>query len=150
MLSHEQVKVYCKLPDAWRDLWLDNGGEIGLLTDLCADVGDLAAAIADAGLERIIDADSFGPSLRFAWQLALKRVAHHRVPNIDDYIKPLTEIRLGRLRLRPPADVLDCLPCKVSDGAVEVLLSAKEWAKILRDAARTSDPKRLRHGFTRV
>jgi hypothetical protein len=53
--------------------------------------------------------------------------------------------------LYPPADALDCLPCKVINGSVEVLLSAEEWAKILRKAAaRMSNPKRLcsrvRHG----
>ena len=134
-LSQEQAKVYCKLPDAWRDLWLDNGAEVGLLTELCEDVGHLGKAIANAGLDRIIDGKNFRSSLRLAWQLILKRTTFHRIPNIDAYIGPITEIRLGSIRLVPPADVLDCLPYRHVNGSVEVPISVEGWDTILRDAA---------------
>jgi hypothetical protein len=145
-LNHEQVQIYRNLPDRWRDMWLDDGADIEFLKSLCPEPKSVGTGITKAGLEHLIDAERFRPSLDLAWHLAMKRLNHHRVADIDAYIAPLAATRLDRLNLFPPADVLDLLPYRVSENgsAVTVLISPQDWTKILQSAAaRAWKPKRF-------
>ena len=133
------------MPAEIRDLWLEDGGSLKLLTDLCENVAGVGKVIIAAGLVHVIDPARFGASLRFAWDLSMRRLAHHRIKEIDNFIRPLTAVRVGDLRLLPPANVIDHLPCAVHDDfSVEVLLSAETWSDILQHAAsRASTPNRF-------
>ena len=143
-LSHAQIQTYLKLPDTWRDFWLDDGADVELLTDLSPEPINVAAGIARSGLEHIVEAERFRGSLLFAWHLAVERTEHHRVTDIDGYIGALAKVRFGRFQAFPPPDTMNLLPCRVRDGAVEVLISVEQWAEIIDMAStRTSNPKRF-------
>jgi hypothetical protein len=135
-LSHAQAKLYRSLPDSWRDAWLDNDADIEFLRSVCPDPANVGKGIARAGLEHVIDSENFRASVRFAWNLAVRRTDLHRLPDRDEFIGALAAVRLTKLRHLPAADVMDWLPCRVRDGGVECFVSVEEWSSILQTTAR--------------
>ena len=116
-----------------------------VLKEICGDdVTQIAERLVKAGLVHVLDPKLFYASLRFAWDLWNWRNWYLRLDRLDDYIRPMTTLRIGRLQLFPPASLLDYLPCQNKDGSAVVLLTPEEWGAILHDAAaRTSNPKSL-------
>ncbi len=75
-------------------------------------------------------------------KLADWRAAHCSIQGVDDFIKPVAELRLDADYPYLPPTLLDLLPCHVEDGCTSVALPAEKWAAILTNVAQqTSSAK---------
>jgi len=146
-MSRREVQMYHDLGDILRDKWVDAGTFTKQLDGLFdASPHEIGALLSGTGLTEIVEGDlhRFRSSLEFAMNLADWRRDHMAVTDIDAYLRPVAELRLGDEREFPPLALLDLLPCHMHDDGCEVQLPAKQWASILRDAAgRTSDAEGL-------
>ena len=130
-MTRQAVRTYLRLPDEMRDVWLDSGGSVDDLEEFCEDdLSQIVYTIRQAELFWVLKPGvlDFRPSLAYALQLSGWRHDHRHLQNVDDYIRPVAELRL-------PVTVLDHLPCTVVGETVEAALPAGTWATILHDVS---------------
>ena len=145
-LTHDQIEMYLRLPADWRNTWLDAGGSLESLKAVRGNISQITGPISAAGLAYVIDSDMlrFRQSLRLAVELGEWRWAHRDIEQIDAYIRPLAELRVGRLGFYVPAEVMDLLPCEIRGDKVTALITPEVWETILRNAAsHANDPRGL-------
>lgn len=135
-LKDRQVKMYLKLPAAFRDRWLDAGASLTMLDENITTIeGHLPTAteliqrIDDAGL---LDLLQPGTDL-LAGLTRLGRVAiwcweHLDIDNVGFYARTVATLRMKTA-------VLDCLPCEVAaDHIAHPVLTPEQWEGVLRRA----------------
>ena len=130
-LTIQAVQTYVWLPEEMRDIWLDSGGSMDDLTELYEDdVSQIIHPIRQANLFWVLEpgVSDFRASLDYALQLADWRHDHQHLNDIDDFIRPVAELRL-------PVTVLDHLPVTVADEEAGVALPADAWENIFRDVS---------------
>lgn len=137
-MTHREVQAYLDLGDDLRDKWFDAGHELRKLDGLFeASPHQLRLPISESGLGYVVESSykRFRPSLEFALALAAWSEEHKAVQGVDDYIRPVSELRIGDDRDFPPVELPNLLPCHREDGCATVALPADKWASILCDAA---------------
>jgi hypothetical protein len=99
------------------------------------DLSQITGPIEAAGLADLVERgpSRFYKSLRYVLGLAHWWETHSRIDGINNYIRPVAELRL-------PTAILEMLPCSTDDCQPRVLLPASKWVASLKYASeRTSD-----------
>lgn len=123
------IRTYLELPPEIGNPWLDAGGSLKLL-ELYASRKktwcEIGPAIVAAGLAEFISSrpSEFDATLRHAIRLAEWALTHRRLDGVEQYVRPVAELRL-------PVQVLAFLPCRVDCEAAQVLLTPEQWSEIL-------------------
>ncbi len=146
-LSIRKLEIYRKLPDGFRDRWLDNGCVMTVLRhqfvfDAPKEVisgKNLLERVASAGLIDLVRADNLMlSSFESVGKLALWCGDHLLVHDACDYVFPVGELKL-------PIKVLDSLPYEpAGEGPFRVMLMPEQWTAILRQATETTKDTKYR------
>lgn len=137
-LTHREVQAYLDIGDDLRDKWFDAGHSLQQLDRLYeASPHELRDAIRDSGLDYVVEGSSrrFRPSLEYAIALAEWQHQHRTILDVDAYLQPVADLRIGEDCDFPSVDVLDLLPCRRDGDRATVALPVDKWAAILHDAA---------------